>query len=228
MIPVIEQALAGSYSQFKYKENPETTKTVGTLFSRAVFVSEYLEAHLPQEYDKKLITLRLNELSLNSGDVATIGEEFQLEEREIKREDYKNLTPSQINQLKLKSIHIGFNMNRLGDHVEFIENMAKKELIKGHPVNSVEESRKQDIEEEGIEQERGMVHEMAHAFYIIKASSNTESLRRFIEEMINYRSAPGDRDEDLPEEEQCLYTDSPIEQDAHKWEAAFMKRYYSN
>lgn len=224
MIPVIEQAIAGSNSKFKYKDDPEKTKTVATLFSRALFVSEYLDAHSPQKYET-LIRTHASSHIVNSHISAILNVGFQIGEREI--EDLCDVAPTQIDQLILKGIHISFNMNRLGQHVEFIEDMAADALIdKKLPVESVEQQKKQALDEEGIEQEKIMVHEMAHAFYIIKAASNPESLRKYIEDIKNYRMPPTERDEDIPEEELCLYIDAPIEQDAHKWEAAFMQRYY--
>src|SRR6266487_2714001 len=49
MIPIITENIT-SDPEFAYRDNPQITQTVATLFSRALFVWEYFRQHPPQEH----------------------------------------------------------------------------------------------------------------------------------------------------------------------------------
>src|SRR3954451_4919597 len=109
--------------------------------------------------------------------------------------------------LRIKAMHIITNKNRLGKHIEIIENVAAEGVIeKGFSKEAMNDYKRHAIEEEGVLLERTTVEEMAHAFYIL-----------------DMEHKPGGLLVDQPnptEEEWHAYINSPIEQDGAKWKAA--------
>jgi len=125
-------------------------------------------------------------------------------------------------------MHIITNKNRLGKHIEIIENVAAEGVIeKGFSREAMNDYKRHAIEEEGVLLERTTVEEMAHAFYILDMEHKPGGLKAFFEEWNKYQQPLVDQPNPT-EEEWHAYINSPIEQDGAKWKAAFMRRYYSN
>ena len=221
-VPIGEKALSQN-PQFTYRNNPDITHTVARLFPRALFVAGYLKEY--HQYDKSIpIKVLVGTHFTNNHIGAEIWPFFYLRGSYV--HNYFDIAPSDVEHLRLVEMQIYMNMNKLGADIEEAKEFAKQLKQQGEPKKDVDVWQTDYIERLGIDQECGMVEEMAHAFYFINAAQDPGSLRKLCEEAKQYPRSFVATNRPPTQEEQEGMSSSSIEQDAVKWVNTFMRRYY--
>jgi hypothetical protein len=209
--------------EFAYRGNPDVIHTAATLFSRALFVADHFkDCH---QYNASIpIKEYAGTHFVNNYIVAETWPFFYLKDKYV--HNYFDVTPTDVEHLKLTELQIYFNLNKLGVDIEEIKELTKQLKQQGEPEKHVDAWEADCIEWLGIDQEHCMVEEMAHAFYFINAAQSPESLKRLLQESKQYPRPDPTINEPRTSKEQKAALSNPIEQDATKWIDTFMQRYY--
>jgi hypothetical protein len=142
--------------------------------------------------------------------------------------DYKNLTSDNINALKLKKIDTAINIVSLMSDVTFKFESSQEAVRDGIERQKADMWRNKALEDMGIDYEKYMVEEIAHAFYWLSAGRDPERLQKALEEMKKYPKF------DITQyqlhykhyEHQEEHDSHPMESRASIWLRSFLRKYY--